>query len=147
MPISCLARRCAAKDVYLLDLLFCTKQPAFLALFILQLRTATRLFLVSYFRRFRTKSNIHNRLFRSCCSAPTIFHSHELSPTTQSPLTIEQHLLTSPQTIAAMTNSRASKPVKRERQRITRTACEPCREKRAKVCRTNSHPLYPNSSI
>lgn len=31
-----------------------------------------------------------------------------------------------------MTNSRATKPVKRERQRITRTACEPCREKRAK---------------
>ncbi|KAK0388352.1 hypothetical protein NLU13_4597 [Sarocladium strictum] len=31
-----------------------------------------------------------------------------------------------------MTNSRDSKPVKRERQRITRTACEPCREKRAK---------------
>ncbi|KAH8178794.1 fungal zn(2)-Cys(6) binuclear cluster domain-containing protein [Sarocladium implicatum] len=31
-----------------------------------------------------------------------------------------------------MTLSRASKPAKRDRQRITRTACEPCREKRAK---------------
>lgn len=31
-----------------------------------------------------------------------------------------------------MTSSRATKPIKRERQRITRTACEPCREKRAK---------------
>lgn len=31
-----------------------------------------------------------------------------------------------------MTASRASKPIKRDRQRITRTACEPCREKRAK---------------
>ncbi|KAL2201604.1 hypothetical protein CC79DRAFT_1326739 [Sarocladium strictum] len=31
-----------------------------------------------------------------------------------------------------MTTSRRAKPVKRERQRITRTACEPCRKKRAK---------------
>lgn len=31
-----------------------------------------------------------------------------------------------------MTASRGAKPIKRERQRITRTACEPCREKRAK---------------
>lgn len=45
-----------------------------------------------------------------------------------------------------MTTSRGVKPIKRERQRITRTACEPCREKRAKCdgekpccrCRTRS---------
>jgi hypothetical protein len=60
------------------------------------------------------------------------------TPTTniinKTPLTYEQA-----STMTTSRGAKGAKPIKRERQRITRTACEPCSEKRAKVRSDGQH--------